>query len=63
MFVGRAGELAVLEAAAAAARCGKPKVVLVEGEGGAGKSALLTYFASGLTGVTVLRASGDEAEL
>jgi DNA-binding CsgD family transcriptional regulator/tetratricopeptide (TPR) repeat protein len=63
VFVGRAGELAVLEAAAAAARCDQPKVVLVEGEGSAGKSALLTYFAAGLAGVTVLRASGDEAEL
>ena len=63
MFVGRAGELAVLEAVAVAVRCDQPKVVLVEGEGGAGKSSLLTYFAAGLAGVTVLRASGDEAEL
>ena len=63
VFVGRAGELAELEAAAAAARCGEPKVVLVEGEGGIGKSSLVTNFASGLAGATVLRASGDEAEL
>ena len=42
---------------------GQPKVVLVEGEGGIGKSALLARFASGLAGATVLRASGDEAEL
>ncbi len=38
-------------------------MVLVEGEAGIGKSALLTRFASGLAGVTVLRAGGDEAEL
>ena len=63
MFVGRAGELAVLEAAAEAARCGEPRVVLVEGEGGAGKSTLLARFASELPGATVVRASGDEAEL
>ncbi len=63
LFVGRAGELAVLEAAAAAARCGEPKVVLVEGEGGVGKSTLLARFASGLAGAAVLRASGDEAEM
>ena len=63
VFVGRAGELAALEAAAAAARCGEPRVVLVEGEGGAGKSTLLARFASGLPGATVVRASGDEAEL
>ncbi len=53
----------MLAAAAAAARCGEPRVVLVEGEGGAGKSALLTRLASGLPGATVVRASGDEAEL
>ena len=38
VFVGRAGELAGLEAAASEARCGQPKVVLVEGEEGIGKS-------------------------
>jgi hypothetical protein len=62
VFVGRAGELAVLEAAAAAARRGETRV-LVEGEAGAGKSSLLARFASGLAGVAMLRASGDEAEL
>ncbi len=63
VFVGRADELAVLEAAAAAARRGEPRVVLVEGEAGAGKSSLLARFASGLAGAAVLRAGGDEAEL
>jgi predicted ATPase len=63
VFVGRAAELAVLEAAAAAARGGQPRVVLVEGEAGIGKSTLLARFASGLASTTVLRASGDEAEL
>ena len=63
VFVGRADELAVLEAAAAAARRGEPRVVLVEGEAGAGKSSLLARFASGLAGTAVLRAGGDEAEL
>ena len=53
----------MLEAAAAAARGGQPTVVLVEGEGGIGKSTLLARFAGGLAGATVLRASGDEAEL
>ena len=62
VFVGRAGELAVLEAAAAAARHAQPQVVLVEGEAGAGKSSLLARFASGLADAMVLRASGDEAE-
>ena len=63
VFVGRADELAVLEAATEAARCGQPRVVLVEGEAGVGKSNLLARFAAGLAGAAVLRASGDEAEL
>ena len=63
VFVGRASELAVLAAAAAAARRGQPQVVLIEGDAGGGKSSLLTRFASGLAGATVLRAGGDEAEL
>jgi AAA ATPase domain len=63
VFVGRVAELAVLEEAAAAVRGGQPTVVLVEGEAGIGKSTLLARFAAGLAGATVLRASGDEAEL
>jgi DNA-binding CsgD family transcriptional regulator/tetratricopeptide (TPR) repeat protein len=63
VVVGRADELAMLEAAAAEARRGHPKVVLVEGEAGIGKSSLLAQFASGLADAVVLRASGDEAEL
>ena len=63
VFVGRADELAVLGAAAAAARCGHPKVVLVEGAAGIGKSTLLARFAAGLADAVVLRASADEAEL
>jgi DNA-binding CsgD family transcriptional regulator/tetratricopeptide (TPR) repeat protein len=62
VFVGRADELAVLEAGAAAARGGHPKMVLVEGEAGIGKSTLLARFAAGLADAAVLRASGDEAE-
>ena len=63
VFVGRADELAVLEAAAEAARGGHPKVVLVEGDAGIGKSSLLARFAAGLADAAVLRAGGDEAEL
>ena len=63
VFVGRADELAVLAAAAEAARRGHPKVVLVEGDAGIGKSSLLARFAAGLADAAVLRAGGDEAEL
>jgi DNA-binding CsgD family transcriptional regulator len=63
VFVGRSRELGVLGAAAAAARRGEPRVVLVEGDGGVGKSSLLMRFSSGLGDAALLRASGDEAEL
>ena len=62
IFVGRARELALLEAAAAAACRGQPKVVLIEGEAGIGKSSLLGRFTQELDDARVLRASGDEAE-
>ena len=62
VFVGRVGELAVLEEAAAGARRGQPQVVLVEGEAGVGKSSLLARSAAVLAGATVLRASGDEGD-
>jgi DNA-binding CsgD family transcriptional regulator len=63
VFVGRSRELGMLGAAAAAARRGEPRVVLVEGDGGVGKSSLLMHFSSGLGDAALLRASGDEAEL
>jgi len=43
-FVGRERELQVLDQQLAAAAMGRPQVVFVEGEAGAGKSALLTRF-------------------
>ena len=62
-FVGRAGELAILDAEMQAVRAGRPRVVLVEGEAGIGKSSLLSRFVSGHRDVCLLRASGDEAEM
>lgn len=62
MFVGRADELTLLQAAAAAARRGQPKVVFIEGEAGIGKSSLLTRLTAEPESASVLRASGDEAE-
>src|SRR5581483_7102172 len=61
-FVGRVSELGLLRQREAQARQGHPAVVLVEGEAGAGKSALLGRFLAGLDGACVLRASGEEAE-
>jgi len=62
VFVGRQPELGVLAAALAAARLGEPGVVLVEGESGIGKSALISGFLGGQEAVPVIAASGDEAE-
>jgi len=62
-FVGRAGELAFLDAELRAVRAGRPRVILVEGEAGIGKSSLLSRFVSEHRDVCLLRASGDEAEI
>jgi DNA-binding CsgD family transcriptional regulator len=61
-FVGRQSELAVLAERLAAAETGRPQVVYVEGEAGAGKSALLSQFLGSLTNAVVLEVTGDEAE-
>ena len=61
-FVGRAAEAAELRRELAAARAGRPRVVLVEGEAGIGKSALLHHVFATEPDVTVLRATGEEWE-
>ncbi|MDT3442441.1 AAA family ATPase [Pseudofrankia sp. BMG5.37] len=66
-FVGREAELAFLAGELARARPGRLRVVMVEGEPGAGKTALVRRFLDGLgdgadTDPRVLHASGDEAE-
>jgi DNA-binding CsgD family transcriptional regulator/tetratricopeptide (TPR) repeat protein len=61
-FVGRAGELAILEAQMVTVQGGQPRVVVLEGEAGIGKSSLLVRFLSLHPDACVLRASGDEAE-
>lgn len=62
-FVGRVEALGTLDAAAELAGAGQPQVVVVQGEAGIGKSALLTSFSGRLDGFTVLAASGDELEI
>lgn len=61
-FVGRQGELRILGERLAAAAEGRPQVVYVEGEPGAGKSSLLSQFLASLQGAVVLEAAGDETE-
>ena len=62
-FVGRGRELAILAGEFGRACEREPRVVLVEGEAGVGKSSLLSHFVSRLDGVRLMRASGDESEL
>jgi DNA-binding CsgD family transcriptional regulator len=61
-FVGRQGELHVLGERLAAAGLGHPQVVYVEGEAGAGKSALVSEFLRSLTDAVVVAVGADEAE-
>ncbi|MBW0114621.1 helix-turn-helix transcriptional regulator [Pseudonocardia abyssalis] len=62
-FVGRDRELSVLAGHLALARAGRSQVVVVEGDPGSGKTALVQAFLDGLDPNTgVLRASGEEAE-
>src|SRR5262249_50548863 len=58
----RVRELASLADELRRARSGEPRVVLVEGEAGIGKSSLLGQFAASIGRAQVLRAGGDEAE-
>jgi DNA-binding CsgD family transcriptional regulator len=62
-FVGRVDELAILDAELQAVRAGRPRVVLVEGAAGIGKSSLLSRFVSAHRDLCLVRASGDEAEM
>jgi DNA-binding CsgD family transcriptional regulator/tetratricopeptide (TPR) repeat protein len=62
IFVGRQQELSALEEAVEHARSGRPRVVLIEGPAGIGKTALVERFLAEARDVTVLRASGDLSE-
>jgi DNA-binding CsgD family transcriptional regulator len=62
IFVGRAPELDTLARALATARAGEPRVVLVEGEAGFGKSSLVFEFLDRHRDVPAALASGEAAE-
>ncbi|WP_369238077.1 AAA family ATPase [Streptomyces sp. R21] len=59
-LLGRAGSLALLNAARDRARAGEPRRVLVEGPAGIGKTALVRHFLRGCP--RVLYAAGEESE-
>ena len=61
-LVGRDAACARIDALLAAARTGRSGALVVRGEAGIGKSALLRYAVERADGMTVLRASGVESE-
>jgi DNA-binding CsgD family transcriptional regulator len=62
VFVGRARELDRLAGLLADARAGQPRIAVVEGDAGLGKSALITEFLSRHREVPALTASGEASE-
>jgi DNA-binding CsgD family transcriptional regulator len=62
VLVGRERELGLLHEELERARSGDPRVVLVEGEAGIGKTALIRRFVDDLGDYRVLHASGDLSE-
>ena len=63
MLLGRAAESAALEEMVAAVREGASRVLVLRGDAGVGKSALLDNLARSATNVSVLRAVGVESEM
>jgi DNA-binding CsgD family transcriptional regulator len=61
-FVGRDRELGAVMDLLDSATAGQPRCLLVDGEGGCGKTALLRTFRDGLTTASVAMVAGDETE-
>lgn len=62
-FIGRADELAILRESLEEARAGRPQIVVIEGDAGIGKTALIDAFVGDLSDdIVVVTAQGDEAE-
>ncbi|WP_084013985.1 helix-turn-helix transcriptional regulator [Mycolicibacter kumamotonensis] len=62
-LTGRAAERHVLDQLLEALRAGRSRALVIHGEAGIGKTALLNYLAARATGIRVLRAAGVESEM
>ena len=60
---GRRGECGVLDQLVTDARAGQSQVLVLRGEPGVGKSALVEYLVGSATGCQILRATGVESEM
>ena len=60
---GRRSECATLDGLVAGARAGQSQVLVVRGEAGIGKTALLDYLEAGAQGCRIARSAGAEAEM
>src|SRR5579872_4279155 len=61
-FVGRSGEMRSLHAELSQARAGIPRLIIVEGSAGMGKTALVRRFLAEAGDLRALEASGEEVE-
>jgi DNA-binding CsgD family transcriptional regulator len=62
-LLGRRSECAALDDLVASVRAGASRVLVLRGEAGVGKSALLTYLTTRSSGCAVIRATGVESEM
>src|SRR4051812_13100857 len=62
-LLGRRSELAALDALIAAVRAGESQALVVRGDPGVGKSALLDYVAERAAGCRIVHAAGVESEM
>jgi len=63
LLFGRRTECAALDGLVAGARAGQSQVLVVRGETGIGKTALLDYLEAGAAGCRIARSAGTEAEM
>jgi DNA-binding CsgD family transcriptional regulator len=62
-LLGRRGECEILSGLVAATKAGRSEVLVLRGEAGIGKTALLDYLVAHASGCTVARAAGVESEM